>query len=132
NLSDFPIMQVNISGPYGLERLKDVAEELQERLEHIPSVLSVNLAGGLDREVRVDVDLPMLKFYGLDFNDVVDAIRNENVTIPGGVVDVGTQEYALRVAGEFLQAEPIEDLVVVTRGGRPIYVRDVARVDFAY
>jgi multidrug efflux pump len=132
NLSEFPIMQVNVSGPYGLERLKDVAEELQDRLEQIPSVLSVNLSGGLDREVRVDVDLPMLKFYGIDFADVVDAIRNENVTIPGGVVDVGTQEYALRVAGELAAAEPIEDLVVVTRGGRPVYVRDVATVDFAY
>jgi multidrug efflux pump len=132
NLSDFPIMQVNVSGPYGLERLKDVAEDVRERLEQIPSVLSVNLSGGLEREVRVDVDLPMLKFYGLDFNDVVDAIRNENVTIPGGVVDVGTQEYALRVAGELMAAEPIEDLVVLTRNGRPIYVRDVARVDFAY
>jgi multidrug efflux pump len=132
NLSEFPIMQVNVSGPYGLERLKDVAEELRDRLEQIPSVLSVNLSGGLEREVRVDVDLPMLKYYGLDFNDVVDAIRNENVTIPGGVVDVGTQEYALRVAGELTAAEPIESLVVFTRAGRPIYVRDVARVDFAY
>jgi multidrug efflux pump len=132
NLSEFPIMQVNVSGPYGLERLKDVADELKERLEQIPSVLSINLSGGLEREVRVDVDLPMLKFYGLDFQDVVDAIRNENVTIPGGVVDVGTQEYALRVAGELGSAEPIEDLVVLTRAGRPIYVRDVARVDFAY
>jgi multidrug efflux pump len=132
NLSEFPIMQVNVSGPYGLERLKDVAEDLRERLEQIPSVLSVNLSGGLDREVRVDVDLPMLKHYGLDFNDVVDAIRNENVTIPGGVVDVGTQEYALRVAGELTEAGPIEELVVFTRAGRPIYIRDVARVDFAY
>jgi multidrug efflux pump len=132
NLQEFPIMQVNVSGPYGLERLKDVADDLAERIEQIPSVLSVDVAGGLEREVRVDVDLPMLKFYGLDFTDVVDAIRNENVTIPGGVVDVGTQEYALRVAGELAAAQPIEELVVVTRGGRPIYVRDVARVDFGY
>jgi multidrug efflux pump len=132
NLSEFPIMQVNVSGPYGLDRLKDVAEDVRERIEQIPSVLSVNLSGGLEREVRVDVDLPMLKFYGLDFTDVVDAIRNENVTIPGGVVDVGTQEYALRVAGELVAAEPIEDLVITTRNGRPIYVRDVATVDFAF
>jgi multidrug efflux pump len=132
NLQEFPIMQVNVSGPYSLERLKDVADDLAERLEQIPSVLSINVSGGLEREVRVDVDLPMLKYYGLDFTDVVDAIRNENVTIPGGVVDVGTQEYALRVAGELVDAQPIEDLVIVTRGGRPIYVRDVAEVDFAY
>ncbi len=132
NLSDFPIMQVNVSGPYGLERLKDVADDLRDRLEQIPSVLSVNLSGGLEREVRVDVDLPMLTFYRVDFNDVVDAIRNENVTIPGGVVDVGTQEYALRVAGELVAAEPIRDFVITTRNGRPIYVGDVATVDFAY
>jgi len=132
NLSEFPIMQVNISGPYGLERLKEVAEDVQDRLEQISLVLDVTLSGGLDREVRVEVDLPRLKYYGLAFSDVVDAIRSENVNIPGGVVDVGNQEYTLRVAGEFDEAQPIEDLVVDTRNGRPIYVRDVADVDFGY
>ena len=132
NLSEFPIMNVNISGPYGLERLKDVAEDLQERLEQIPALLSVDLSGGLEREVQVDVDLARLKYYGLAYQDVVDAIRNENVNIPGGVVDVGNQEYTLRVAGEFDEAQPIEDLVVLVRNGRPIYLRDVATVDFAY
>jgi multidrug efflux pump len=132
NLSEFPIMQVNISGPYGLERLKEVAEDVQDRLEQISMVLDVSLSGGLDREVKVEVDLPRLKYYGLAFSDVVDAIRSENVNIPGGVVDVGNQEYTLRVAGEFDEAQPIEDLVVETRNGRPIYVRDVADVDFGY
>jgi multidrug efflux pump subunit AcrB len=132
NLSEFPIMQVNISGPYGLERLKEVAEDVQDRLEQIPSILEVNLSGGLEREVQVEVDLPMLKYYGLAFTDVVAAIQSENVNIPGGVVDVGNQEYTLRVAGEFEEAQPIEDVVVDTRNGRPIYVRDVAEVDFAY
>jgi multidrug efflux pump len=132
NLSEFPIMQVNISGPYGLERLKEVAEDVQDRLEQIPSLLEVNLSGGLEREVQVEVDLPMLKYYGLAFDDVVAAIRSENVNIPGGVVDVGNQEYTLRVAGEFEEPGPIEDVVIDTRDGRPIYVRDVATVDFAY
>ena len=132
NLSEFPIMQVNISGPYGLERLKEVAEDVQDRIEQLPSVLSVNLSGGLQREVKVDVDLAMLKYYGLAFDDVVSAIRSENVNIPGGVVDVGNQEYTLRVAGEFQEAEPIQDVVITTRDGRPIYVRDVATVDFGY
>ncbi|HSH45076.1 MAG TPA: efflux RND transporter permease subunit, partial [Longimicrobiales bacterium] len=132
NLSEFPIMNVNISGPYGLERLKDVAEDVQDRLEGIPSVLRVDLSGGLEREVKVDVDLTALKYYGVSFTDVVDAIRNENVNVPGGVVDVGNQEYALRVAGEFTDPELLGDVVVVVREGRPIYVRDVATVDFGY
>ncbi len=132
NLSEFPIMQVNISGPYGLERLKEVAEDVQDRLEQIPSVLEVDLSGGLEREVKVEVDLPRLKYYGLSFNDVANTIRDENVNIPGGVVDVGNQEYTLRVAGEFDEVAPIEQLVVATRAGRPIYVRDVADVEFGY
>jgi multidrug efflux pump len=132
NLSEFPIMQVNISGPYGLERLKEVAEDAQDRLEQIPSLLEVTLSGGLEREVKVEVDLSMLKYYGLTYTDVVDAIRGENVNIPGGVVDVGNQEYTLRVAGEFEEAGPIEDVVVATRNGRAIYVGDLATVDFAY
>jgi multidrug efflux pump len=132
NLAEFPIMQVNISAPYGLERLKEVAEDVQDRLEQIPSVLEVSLSGGLEREVQVDVDLPRLKYYGLAFSDVVSAIQTENVNIPGGVVDVGNQEYTLRVAGEFEETDPIGDVVVATRNGRPIYVRDLADVEFAY
>src|SRR5690606_8171755 len=74
NLSEWPIMQVNISGAYDLVRLKEVAEEVQDRLEQIPALLEVRLSGGLEREVKVDVDLPKLQFYGLAFGDVIDAI----------------------------------------------------------
>ncbi len=132
NLSDFPILQVNISGDYDLVRLRDVAEELQDRLEQIPSVLDVTLAGGLEREVQVDVDLAKLKFYGLEFNDVIGVISSENVTIPGGTIDVGDLQYLVRVPGEFEATELISDIVIDARDGRPIYVRDVADVDFGF
>lgn len=132
NISEFPIIQVNISGDYGLIRLREVAEDLQDELEQIPSVLEVTLAGGLEREVQVDVDLAKLKFYGLSFDDLINAIRDENVTTPGGAIDVGTMKYLVRVPGEFTSTEPIADLVITTRRGRPIYVRDVATVDFGF
>jgi multidrug efflux pump len=132
NFSQFPILQVNISGEYGLVRLKEVAEALQDRFEQIPSVLEVQLSGGLEREVRVDVDLAKLKYHGVAFTDVIDKIRSENVTIPGGAIDVGSQEYLLRVAGEFADASVIEDIVVSTRDGAPTFIRDVASVDFGF
>jgi multidrug efflux pump subunit AcrB len=132
NLSQFPIMQVNIAGDYSQVRLREVAEELQDKLEQIPSVLEVQLAGGLEREVQVDVDLAKLKFYDVTFDDVIDAVRFENVTVPGGTIDVGDVKYLVRVPGEFEEADPIADIVVTTRGGRPIYVRDVATVDFGF
>jgi multidrug efflux pump subunit AcrB len=132
NFAEFPIMQVNVSGDYDLVRLRDAAEELQDRLEQIPMVLEVTLAGGLEREVQVDVDLAKLKFYGLAFDDVIGAIQAENITVPGGSIDVGDMKYLVRVPGEFEATAPIADIVIETRGGRPIYVRDVANVDFGF
>ena len=131
-LSEFPIMQVNVSGQYSLVRLKEIAEGVQERLEQIPSILEVRLSGGLEREVKVEVDLPRLKYHGVSFGDVVAAIRNENITIPGGSIDVGNQKYLVRVDGEFRDTRLIEDIVITTQGGRPVYVRDVAAVDFGF
>lgn len=132
DFSEFPIMQVNLSGEYGLVRLKEIGEELQRRIEQIPSILRVDLRGGLEREVRVDVDLARLQFYGLALSDVVDAIRNENVNIPGGSIDAGAMTYLVRVDGEFRDPALLADVVVTTAGGRPVYVRDVAHVEFGF
>lgn len=132
NFADWPIMQVNISGEYDLVRLKEVAERLQDRLEQVPSILEVRLSGGLEREVRVDVDLARLQYYEVAFTDVINAISAENVTIPGGAIDVGSQAFLVRVAGEFQTTDVIGDVVVKLMGGRPVYVRDVATVDFGF
>jgi multidrug efflux pump len=132
NFSEIPIMQVNLSGEYGLVRLKALGEDLQDRLEQIPGVLRADLRGGLEREVKVDVDLGKLQFYGVALKDVVDAIRDENVNIPGGSIDVGDAKYLVRVDGEFEDPTLIQDLVVKTKRGRPIYVRDIATVDFGF
>lgn len=132
NASEFPIMQVNVSGRYGLVQLKRIAEDLQERIETIPSVLEVNLAGDVEREVKVAVDLPRLKYYGLTFIDLIEAIQTENVTIPGGNIDVGIKSFLLRVPGEYESVEPIEDIVVDAPNDRPIYLRDLAEVSFGF
>jgi multidrug efflux pump subunit AcrB len=132
NFSEVPIMQVNLSGEYGLVRLKEIGEELQDRLEQIPSVLRADLRGGLEREVKVDVDLAKLKFYDLAMADVTGAIASENVNIPGGTIDVGDFKYLVRIDGEFEDPTLIEDLVVTTVEGRAIYVRDVADVEFGF
>jgi multidrug efflux pump len=132
NLSEFPIMQVNLSGEYGLVRLKEIAEAMQTRFEQLPQVLRADLRGGLEREVKVDVDLPRLQYYALSLDDVVDAIRGENVTVPGGSIDVGSLKYLVRVDGEFPDPSVIEGIVVKTLDDRPVYVRDLARVEFGF
>jgi len=132
SFSEIPIMQVNLAGQYDLVRLKEVGEDIQEKIEQIPSVLRVGLRGGLEREVQVDVQLDRLKFYGLAISDVIDAIRNENVNIPGGSIDVGSFTYLVRVDGEFDDPRVIENLVIEAESGRPVYVSDVAQVEFGF
>ncbi len=132
DLSEAPIMQVNLSGEYGLVRLKEIAEDLQDELEQIPEILRVDVRGGLEREVAVDVDLPKLQYYGLALNDVIETIQFENVNVPGGSIDVGASKYLVRVDGEFDDPAMIEDLVVTSFQGGPVYVRDVASVDFGF
>lgn len=130
NISEFPIMQVNISGQYGLFTLKQIAEDLQDKIEAIPTVLEVDLSGGIEREVKVNVNLPKMKYYGIEFGDIIAAIQSENVTIPGGDIEVGTKKFLLRVPGEYENPQLIEDIVITAPDDNPIYVRDVAEVKF--
>jgi multidrug efflux pump len=135
NMSEMPVMQVNLAGEYGLVRLKDLAEQLQDVLEALPQILRADIRGGLEREVKVDVDLARLQFYGLEMEDVIEAIQNENVNIPGGSIAVGDTKYLVRVDGELDDPTDIEDFIVSMAGDvarRPIYVRDVAEVDFGF
>ena len=133
NTSEFPVLYVNISGEYSLVKLKDIAEDIKDQLEAFPEVLEVDLSGGLEREVQVDVNLTKVKYYNISLQDVINAVRNENTTIPGGTVDVANMKFLVRVPGEFDAAEAVRNIVVKTpKGGGPIYLRDVASVDFGF
>src|SRR5688572_24151022 len=132
NFSEVPVVQVNLAGDYGLVRLKEIGEDLKDELEQIPSVLRVDLRGGLEREVSVDVDLNKLQYYNVAIGDVIEAIGDENVNIPGGSIDVGNSKYLVRVDGEFEDPALIEDVVIALVEGKPVYVRDIASVDFGF
>ncbi|MFW5972547.1 MAG: efflux RND transporter permease subunit, partial [Bacteroidota bacterium] len=132
DLSEFPIMTVNLAANYSLSRLKTVGENLQDVLETIPSVLEVDLIGGLEREVQVNVDLAALQGYNLTYFDIVEAIEQENTNIPGGSIDVDRLNYLIRVDGNIDDPREIESMVIKAPGGRPVYVRDVATVDFGF
>ncbi len=132
NFSEFPIMTFNVSGPQGLVKLKDIAEDMKDDIENIEGVLEVKISGGLEREVKVDVDLDRLIHYNIRFDDVINAIRDENKTIPGGLIDVNNSSFLVRVPGEFDKPFIIQDLIVKLKEGRPIYVKDVADVSYSF
>lgn len=132
NFSDLPIMIINISGNMGLVGLKRIAENLEDEIETIPGVLDVTITGGLTREVQVNINPWRLQYYGVSVNDVIDAVRNEHLNIPGGSIDLGTTKYLVRVPGEFTVPENMKDIVVKVKDGRPVFIRDLAEVVYSF
>lgn len=128
SFSDMPILMINIAGPVDEIELKRHAEDLEERLKRVSGVLDVRLTGGRTREFRVQVDPTRMSHYDLALSDVVSAIGNENVNIPGGEVKARSANFLVRVPGQFESAREIETVALPRRGDRPVFVRDVATV----
>jgi multidrug efflux pump subunit AcrB len=105
---------------------------VQDEVEAIPGVLRATLVGGVEREVQVAVDPERLRLYGASLDDVLDAIRDENVSIPGGELTLKGQTLALRVPGEVEDPLAVEQFVVKVVGQRPVQVRDVATVSYGF
>lgn len=144
DLDDIPISTINLSANYSTSRLTEVAERLQDELEALSGIREVEILGNVEREVQVDVDLGALNGYNLSFSQLVGAIQNQNITIPGGDVDVDMFSYLVRVSGEFNDPAEIENLVVARPNGgngqngeeqnNPglVYMQDVADVFFGF
>ncbi len=128
NLSEFPILMVAVSGQVDETVLKAVGEGLEERIEEISGVLDVVLTGGRERQIRVEFDPDRLYAYRISLSEIVRAIRQENVNIPGGSIDIGQGKYLLRIPGEFSDPDEIDNLVLTERDGQVIYFKDVARI----
>ncbi len=132
DIQDIPIMNINLAADYSLARLKEIAEDLEDALEGIPSVLEVDVIGGLEREVQVNVDLLKLQGYNLTFDDLIETLQRENSNVPGGSVDVDHLNYLVRVNGQFEKPDEINDLVIIAPDQSPVFVRDVAEVVFGF
>ncbi len=128
NVSEMPILVLSLSGTVGLVRLKEIAEDLEEDIEAIPGVLEADVTGGLEREIRVEPYPAKLAYYGLSIVGLQAVIANENMNVSGGGIRMGDGRFQLRVPGEFQSPKEIYGLVVGTHEGRPVYLKDVARV----
>ncbi len=128
NFSEFPIMQVNISGNYSLDQLKNYAEDIQDRIESLTEITRVDMAGALDKEVQVDVDMYRMQAAKVTFADIERAIAMENMTISGGNVTVGEMKRSVRVVGQYVNPNLIGDIVVQSVAGANIQLKEIASV----
>jgi multidrug efflux pump subunit AcrB len=128
NISEFPIVVFSLSGTCGITCLKEIADDLEDEIEAIQGVLEVDVTGGLVREVRIEVDAEKLAYYRIPITSLQQVVHNENINTSGGSITLGDGRYQLRVPGEFERPDEIFGLVVSTFAGRPVYLKDLARV----
>ncbi len=132
DLSEIPIMYINISGNYSLDKLKKYADILEDRIEGLPEITRVDIVGALDREIQVNIDMFKLQAAGLTIIDISRMISAENITISGGNIDMQGMDRSLRVVGEFESLETLKNIVVSSATGAQVYLKDVAEVKDTY
>jgi HAE1 family hydrophobic/amphiphilic exporter-1 len=130
NLGAFPILFGGITGDLPTVELKSlIEEELVHRLERIDGVASVQIYSTDIREILVDIDKSALVSRSISLEQIVLAIRMENMNLPAGHIVEIHSDFLVRMLGEFTTIEDIQDTVVgSTQAGQPIYLRDVAEV----
>jgi multidrug efflux pump subunit AcrB len=130
NISEVtPIANINITGDFTSEQLKDFAELIQDEIEELPEIKEAQILGAEDKEVEVAVDVFKMNASNLSFNDIIGAIQSENVTISGGNVIQNGMQRNIRVLGEIENPQELQNVVVKNDGGR-ILLRDIAKVNF--
>ncbi|MCC2546072.1 efflux RND transporter permease subunit [Hymenobacter sp. BT175] len=129
NLSELPIMNINLAGNLTVSQLKKFADDFQDKIEALPEITRVDIIGALEQQVNVDVDLNKLRASRLAFSDIQRAIGMENITISGGSIDVGNQKRAVRVAGQYVRASDIADIQVKNLNGAAVRLGDIATVE---
>ena len=121
-------MYVNISGDYDLMRLKQMADETQDRLEELSQINRVDLVGAPEREFQVNVDNYRMQAANVSFDDIANGIARENMDISGGLLDVGNTKRSLQLKGQLKTAFDIQQIVIRNAQGNPIYLKDIAEV----
>lgn len=126
-----PIVSLAVaSDELSIQELTSLADEdLRRRIEAVSGVGEVQLAGGLAREIRVNIDPAQLQARGVSVNEVIGALQTQNLEVPAGRVERGTGEQLVHVVGRITDPVQFNDIVVANRGGTPIRLRDVAQVE---
>jgi len=125
-----PIMNINLSGDFSMDQLKEYGEYLEDEIEKIPEITKVEIRGIQDKEMEISVDLYKMEISKISFSDIASAIQNENMTISGGDLLENGIRRNVRIIGEFKSSKEIEDIIVKQEDGNIVYLRDIAIVSF--
>ena len=125
-----PIMNINLSGDFSMDQLKLFGEYLEDEIEKVPEISKVDIRGIQDKEMEISIDLYKMEVSKISFNDIEQAIKNENVTISGGDLLESGIRRNVRIIGEFESAKEIENIIIKQENQDIVYLRDIANVSF--
>ena len=125
-----PIMNINLSGDFSMDQLKEYGEYLEDKIEELVEISGVDIRGVQEKELEVALDLYKMQASKISFNDVENAIAFENQSISSGdILENGTRRN-VRVIGEFLNPLKVKDIIIKREKGNIVYLRDIAEVSF--
>ncbi len=131
NISELiPIMNINLSGDYSIDQLKEYAEYLEDEIEDLSEITKVEIRGVMDKEIKIDVDLLAMEAMEISFEDIGNAISAENTTISGGDLLVDEFRRNVRIIGEFRNTTEIENVIVKRENQEVVYLKNIAQVSF--
>lgn len=131
--SDVLILQTAIlSENASWQQMREQSERLEDMLEKIPGLKGADVFGFPKREVRIALNLPRMAAEGIPVSRVLGALQSENVSIPGGAVHVGERQFFVQTSGDYEDIEDVRNTIVFANGGKIVYLKDLAEVEFAY
>ncbi|MGB5986227.1 MAG: efflux RND transporter permease subunit, partial [Desulfobacterales bacterium] len=133
DIASFPVVLLGISSGLDPVELTELIEvQIRYRFARIPGVAQVDVWGGFNREVRIELDPDRIAAAGLPLDRVLDAIRDANLDLPAGKIEAGRYEVTLRAPAEFTNLDQIRNTVIVQREGVPITLGQIADVKDTY
>ena len=132
NFAEMPIMLISLAGEVSPIQLKEVADNVQDALEAVPGVLKVDMAGDLEPEIRLEFDPDRVASFNLTIPEILALIPSENVNISAGGLETKGTKFNVRIPAEFVTPEEVDHLLVTVRDGKPIYLSDVASVNYMF
>jgi HAE1 family hydrophobic/amphiphilic exporter-1 len=131
--ASMPILIMTVTGDTSWPTLYYLTEKkIADELKRVPGVGAVLLYGGMKRQINVYFDLQKINGYHLNLMQVKQVLAAENLNLPAGSIKSGTQEYFVRIPARYKDVEEIKNTVVGYFNGRPVYLKDVAKVEDAY
>ena len=128
-----PVLSLLIAGGTDLRETTEIADkQIKRTLETVNGVGEVDLTGGRIRQIRVFGDAEKLNAYGITITQLEDAIRNQNVEVPGGTIRRGASEMGVRTLGRIEASDLFNDIIVANVNGTPIRIRDLGRVEDSF